>query len=121
MQRYAVAILVLAVLGFGCGDRSLGGVTSPDAARTAAFSFGQVPPGNPGQPGGLVRGTGTAGLVPLWISPTSLGDSPIKIDASGNVILRPGISLYILNADESDCIQITGDFIRLDGAICPSF
>ena len=122
MQRYTVAILVLAVLG--CGDRSLDRLTSAEAATTAVYSFEQVPPnipGNPGGPSGFVRGTGTPGLVPVWTSSTSIGDSPIKIDASGNVILRPGISLFILNADGSDCVQITGESIRISGAPCPSF
>lgn len=121
MQRSTVVILVLAVLG--CGDRSLDRLTSAEAATTAVYSFEQVPPnipGNPGRPGGFVRGTGTPGLMPVWTSSTSLGDSPIKIDASGNVILRPGSALFIVSADGSSCWRITGESIT-KVAPCPSF
>lgn len=72
-------------------------------------------------PTGVVVGTGTLGQVAAWADTDSIGDAPIKITAEGDVVLPPGASLWIINATETDCIQITGDQIRTEPGNCPSY
>lgn len=124
MRKAPAGFLILTLLA--CGDADTTDQRTIAGPGTAA-TFGHTvsaPAENAAVQGSLVRGEGTPGLVPVWTSTSSLGDAPIKIDAEGNVILKPGSSLFLVTEDGSKCIQITGGFITFPhkaGLPCPTF
>lgn len=67
-----------------------------------------------------ISGSGTTNFIPIWTTGSSLGDSIMKIDNDGNLILKPGSSIIVTNQDSSKCFIITGNFIT-KGPPCPPF
>jgi hypothetical protein len=51
------------------------------------------------------------------VAPDSLGSSPIKVDANGDIILPPGTNIYIPNADASECIRIGNGSVNRAGIV----
>lgn len=73
---------------------------------------------------GGVSGSGTAGFITQWVTNSSLGDATAKVKENGDIILKPGISLFLLSDDGLRCIKITSDGFTLLhrlGLPCPSF
>lgn len=122
-MKYATGLVLAALLA--CDANPTDHESAAAQPTSPALSQGSgSQAGNAAVQGSLVRGQGTLGLVPAWASMNSLGDSPIKIDSNGNVILKPGASLFLVNEDGSKCIKITGEFITFPyktGETCPTF
>lgn len=111
----AFVLAGLAMVLASCGERGAFEVGGPESAqlaggqrRSAAASVN--PPGLGGRP---VDGTGTSGRVAQWGSTTQLTDAPIRIDSAGNVLLKPGSSLFVIAADGSRCVEIAGDHMTM--------
>lgn len=68
----------------------------------------QQQPPIPPQAQAAVRGTGTPNFIPLWITNFSLGNSPVKADTDGNIILAPGKKIFVLSSDGTKCVEIDG-------------
>ena len=111
---------VLVLAGFAmavaaCGEGGAIDVGGPESARLAngqrrSAAASVNPPGPGGRP---VDGTGTSGRVAQWGSTTRLTDAPIRIDSAGNVVLKPGASLFVIAANGSRCVEIAGDHMTI--------
>ncbi len=98
------------------GTEGAGKVLTSDETGLASWQAQSVGRGT--------SGNGTANFIPIWTTGSSLGDSDMKIDNDGNLILKPGLSIIVTNADSSKCIQISGEqvkFLHKFGIPCPSF
>lgn len=70
------------------------------------------PPPGGGGAGGTVLGSGTAGTVPVWTDPTTLGDSSITSPAGNDVGINPTTNRVVQGADtdalEQYCFDTAG-------------
>ena len=115
----------LAFVAVACADGSARDVNAPE---TAALRPGQQrgiangpPATSPGVGGRPIDGSGTRGQLAEWAGTSSLQDAPMRVDADGNIILKPGSSLYVLTADGTKCVQIRGDGMTIHKTVsgCP--
>lgn len=123
MMKFAAGFVLAFLLSCGASptDEVFQAGTNAGMALVAATPA-QVPPN--AARGAPVQGDGTPGVVPVWTGARSLGDAPIKIDSDGNVILRPGASLFLVTEDGTKCIQINGAFMTFPykaGLPCPTW
>lgn len=120
MWRFALGFLCALMLGCAAS------ATEPDGAGTSSKTpssavAAQVT--NSAPQGALVHGQGTPGTVAAWSDVRTLGNSPIRVDANGDVVLKPGAALYLISADSTKCIKITGSeitFPSMSGGSCPT-
>ena len=89
------------------GTEGEGKVLTSDINGLASWQTPQF-----GESGGVI-GNGTPNFVPLWVTNSSLSDSNMKIDDNGNIILKPGSSIFILSMDGSKCIQLSGQSLTI--------
>lgn len=120
MRAFVLAGLAMAVAA--CGEGGAIDVGGPESARLAngqrrSAAPSVTPPGLGGRP---VDGTGTSGRVAQWGSTTQLTDAPIRVDSAGNILLKPGISIFVIAANGSRCVEIAGDHIAMHKTVgCP--
>lgn len=109
----------------GCHDSETGGVNEramPTAVGAKANAVGGVPAANaPGLGARPLSGSGTQNLLAMWTGETVLGNAPAKIDASGNLILRPGTAIIVISADGTKCWHIAGEAFTKLTPNCPTF
>lgn len=111
-----IALVGLMALVAGCTSAEGANGTAPDRMtavtgprRTLA---GGIPAAAAAAAGARpIDGSGTTGVVPTWTAPTSLGVSPLRIDANGDLVLRPGAAIIVVSADGTKCYRIGGESI----------
>lgn len=69
--------------------------------------------------GGNISGIGTTNFIPLWITDSSLGDSNMKIDSGGNLLIKPSEGKIIFIFSER-CIAFSNIGIQ-PNVPCPLF
>lgn len=112
----AAKVDIIGEIKISDGTEGTGKVLTSDETGLASW---QVQPAGDG-----VSGNGTPNFIPIWATGSSLGDSIMKIDANGNLILKPGSSIIVTNSDSSKCVMISGGsitYIYKFGIPCPSF
>jgi hypothetical protein len=58
----------------------------------------------------------------MWLTPTTLGDAPMKVSPSGDVFVKPGMAIWVLSVDGSKCRRIAADVIQTYFAPnCPTY
>lgn len=110
------------VLTIACSEDGARAVNAPEGGKlqTGQRRSANGPPVNlPGQTQHPVTGSGTPGQLALWFGNSTLADAPIRMDANGNLILKPGTALYVISADGTRCFEIRGEFIRNNREGCP--
>src|SRR3989344_6655503 len=85
------------------GTQGTGKVLTSDSTGLASW---QVQPVS-----GNVSGNGTPNFIPLWTTSSSLGDSIMKIDADGNLLVKPSGGKIIFIFD-TRCIEFSNAGIR---------
>ena len=116
------SLACLLVLTIACSEGDAPAVNAPESGRlqTGQFRSANGPPATlPGQAQHPVTGAGTPGQLALWFGNSTLTDAPIRVDASGNLILKPGTAIYVISADGTRCFEIRGEFIRNNREGCP--
>lgn len=123
MRIIVVASCMLSLAA--CADGSARGVSAPESAalqggqvRSIAGGVPAVGQGVGGQP---IGGSGTANMLAVWTSPTALTSAPAKIDANGDLILRPGSAIIVISADGTKCWRVAGEAITKLTPNCPTF
>jgi len=118
-----------AMLGFmltlvACNAQEDRQVAAPDRARAGGQNR-SLAGGNPGAPGLTNRpldGSGTPSVLPMWTTPTTLGDSPLKVAPNGDILMKPGRAIWVLSEDGSKCWRFSGQnlakFLPPD---CPTY
>lgn len=110
-----VALVVgLALGGLACSEQADGNVSAPEVTMVGGQRRTLVG-GNPAAPGQTNRpldGSGTPNVVPMWITPTMLGDAPMKVAPNGDVFVQPGKAIWVLSIDGSKCRRIAADVIQ---------
>lgn len=108
-----------------CTDSSARGVSAPEGVvgrggqvRSVAGGVPAIGQGIAGRPLG---GAGTDSTLAIWTSPTTLGDAPAKINANGDLILRPGTGIIVLSADGTKCWRVAGEAITKLTPNCPTY
>lgn len=123
MRLQSLACLMFAAVA--CADGSARDVSAPE---TAVLRPGQQrglangpPATSPGLNGRPIDGSGTPGRLASWTGTSSLQDAPMRIETNGNIILKPGSSLFVLTADGTKCVEIRGDsmIIHKTATGCP--
>lgn len=103
----------LALTSIACVDGSARNVSAPESAVLLPGQQQRMANGpptfSPGLGGRPIDGAGTPGRLASWATTSSLQDAPMRIDVTGDIVLKPGISLYVLTADGTKCVQIRGD------------
>lgn len=118
MRSVSLACLIL--VSAACSGDSA--VNAPGTARLHAGqsrSANGPPATAPGAAQRPVDGSGTPGQLALWLGNATLGDAPIRMDANGNLILKPGTSLFVPSADGTKCAEIRGASLWLHKSGCP--
>lgn len=94
------------------GTEGIGKVLTSDANGLASW---QIPVGGIGN----ISGNGTPNFIPIWVTGSSLGDSIMKIDANGNLLVKPsgGKIIFIFS---TRCIEFSDAGMR-PSVSCPSF
>lgn len=83
------------------GTEGTGKVLTSDVTGLASWQA------QPAGIGGNVSGNGTTNFIPIWTTGSSLGDSIMKIDGSGNLIFKPGKGIILISPDgTSKCRKI---------------
>ena len=128
MRILSAVALMLGVVA--CNESGARGVSSPDAAAgprdgsraLAGPAYGRSEGNEGDEHGGRpVGGSGTIGRLAVWTSPSALGDAPAKIDANGDLVLRPGSAIILLSADGTKCFRLSGDALTKLTPNCPVF
>lgn len=96
------------------GSEGAGKVLTSDEFGVASWQNLQLGEGG-------ITGNGTANFVPLWITSSSLGNSIMKIDNNGNIILKPGSSIIAISTDGLSCWRFSGTGANKLVPPCPSF
>lgn len=123
MRIIVGASLLIAALA--CTDSSARGVSAPEGAVTRGDQVRSIAGGVPavaqGVAGRPIGGSGTASTLAVWTGSSTLADAPAKINANGDLILRPGTGIIVLSADGTKCWRVAGEAITKLTPNCPTY
>lgn len=120
-----IALLLLAAWALSaCGDDPLSASNTLEFSQDATTQFNAQqgppisPPGIGGQP---AQGTGTPGQLAVWLTQSSIGNAPIRVDENGNLLVRPGVAIILQNEDGTKCWRLSGDGFQKLTPNCPTY